>query len=227
MGDQGRALQEEQHGQHPPRHGDHVLEIMAGNRVVSSAITEGRRIERLQRHAAGVTLDIGPDRNRIEVGMNEVQERQRRMGRRYASRHAAADDWKCMPQPVEYELSERVPDRLPAAAEQAGGSGPGQGTVSRGQTEGERVGEFLDREPGVQGELQGHYDVVGVELRLYDLSMLPSFWKMENAISTTGFLRNPRNKPTDRSRSECHRWVLVGDVDSPCGPAKHVPCLRV
>ena len=111
--------------------------------------------------------------------MNQVGERQRRVGRGHAPRHAAADDWKCIPQPVEHELANRVADRLSAATEQAGRRGPSHGAVNRGQAEGKRVGESLDREPGVQGELQGHDDVLGMEMWLHDTSMLSSFWKVE------------------------------------------------
>ena len=151
-----------------------LIELRVGSRRCG-----GRRIKWLQRRAAGLSLGIGPDGNRIEVGLDEFRERKRGVGCRHAPRHAAADDWKRIPQPVEYELPDRVADRLPAAAEQAGRRGPGKGTVNRGQAEGERVGELLDRKPGAQGELQGHDNVLGVEMRLHATSILSRFWKME------------------------------------------------
>lgn len=101
------------------------------------------------------------------------------MGRRHPAGLATADGGKGVPRPVQHELEDRLPDGLAVCQQKAGRLGPGHGTVDGGQTEVERVGQFLNREPGMQGEFQNNDEILGLEL--HAPSILSIFQNWENS----------------------------------------------
>jgi hypothetical protein len=74
---------------------------------------------------------------------------------------------------VEYELTNRVADRPAVSTEQTSNFGSAHRAVYSGEAQTERVGEFLNREAWMKGELQGHNNVLGVEVRLHGASIFP------------------------------------------------------
>ena len=124
--------------------------------------------------------------------MDQARERRGRMGRRHPAGLAPPDGGKRVPRPVQYELEDCLPDGLAVCQEKAGCLAPGHGTVDGGQAEVERVGEFLKREPGMQGELQNNDEILGLEL--HAPSILSIFQNRENCRYFPVFTRiNLRN----------------------------------
>ena len=131
---------------------------------ISAGRLRGRAVERLERRAAGLSLRIGPHRDGVGVLNNQVDQRRRRVGRRHSPRHAAADGREGVTDAMEYKLEEGWAVRLPVGEKEARSLGPRHRAVNGRDAQAKGVSELLEREPWLEGQLQGDDYILRAEL---------------------------------------------------------------
>ena len=103
-----------------PAAAERVDQSQAGTEVrIGTCCNRYRRIQGLKHLPASLAHGSRPDRDRVEVGVNQLRERQRGVGRGHTWRHAAANRRERVAKPVQHELSDGVADGNAVSAKEA------------------------------------------------------------------------------------------------------------
>lgn len=106
------------------------------------------------------------------------------MSRGYAAYLPTSLGGKGVADTMEQELEQALSIRLAVGQEKPGGRRSLHRAMRRREAQAEGVSQLLKREPRPEGELEGHNEILGIELHVP--SMLSSFWKMEWQLSRPG-----------------------------------------